>query len=168
MAANMDAEKRYAKADTRAKRIKTVAPKKGYSVSAAPTTGRTGKSGSAKSTVASSPAKSKVSSAAKPSVGRSGKRGVSKVAAERSTFGSKMEGAVSQRIRGAEWAYRKAGHAANLRKKAAKNPGGRIAKALAARAAKEKSPVVAAPKRTVTGRSGRPASAGKIGRSGKR
>jgi hypothetical protein len=35
-----------------------------------------------------------------------------------STFGSKMEGPVSQRIRGAEWAYRKAGHAANLRKKA--------------------------------------------------
>lgn len=49
----------------------------------------------------------------------------------RSTFGSKMEGPVSQRIRGAEWAYRKAGHAANLRKKARTKAGASARKTIA-------------------------------------
>lgn len=73
----------------------------------------------------------------------------------RSTFGSKMEGPVSQRIRGAEWAYKSAQHKANNRAKAAKNPGGRIAKALAVKAAKEKTVTKPATGRkgTLSGRS---------------
>jgi len=71
-----------------------------------------------------------------PTMGRSGKTAPTKTDPVRSTYGSKMEGPVSQRIRGAEWAYKSAQHKANLRAKARKNPNGRIAKALAAKAAK--------------------------------
>jgi hypothetical protein len=60
-------------------------------------------------------------------------------------MGVKAEGRVGTGIRATEWAYKSAQRKANLRAKARKNPNGRIAKALAAKAAKSAKP---APKKS--------------------
>lgn len=128
--------------NTKNPKIKTIPAKKGYSIPAVPDKGRGGRTTSMP-----------------PTTGRSGK----KATGETPVGGRKGAGpvaTVSSRIRGAEWAMRNAQHKANNRAKAAKNPTGRIAKALNAKAVTERAKTVGrsgatAPKRTATGRSGK-------------
>jgi len=128
MAANMDAERRYAKAEAGA------ASRKRKSTAVDP---YKPKAGAARSAAAAAKKATQV-------VPKTGPRGRAAAAPSsgsttmRSTYGSKMEGPVSQRIRGAEWAYKKAQRAANLRAKARKNPTGPTAKALEAKASARK------------------------------